>query len=64
MKLFKLLDVLFGVQDALRRPEPSLASPRLPALVRAIALLAGSNDPYLRMMFDLVPQGLELPCSK
>ena len=23
VKLFKLLDVLFGVQDALRRPEPS-----------------------------------------
>ena len=37
------------------------ASPRLPALVRAIALLAGSNDPYLRMMLGLVHKALNCP---
>ena len=37
------------------------ASPRLPALVRAIALLAGSNDPYLRMMLGLVHRALNCP---
>ena len=37
------------------------ASPRLPALARAIALLAGSNDPYLRMMLGLVHKALNCP---
>ena len=37
------------------------ASPRLPALARAIALLAGSNDPYLRTMLGLVHKALNCP---
>ena len=37
------------------------ASPRLPAFARAMALLAGSNDPYLRMMLGLVHKALNCP---
>ena len=37
------------------------ASPRLPAFARAMALLAGSNDPYLRMMFGLSHRALNCP---
>ena len=37
------------------------ASPRLPALVRAIALFVGSNDLYLRMILGLVHKALNFP---
>ena len=37
------------------------ASPRLPALARAIALLAGLKDLYLRMMLGLVHKALNCP---
>ena len=60
MKLFKLLDVLFGSRTP-SEARALTASPRLPALVRAIALLAGSNDPYLRMMLGLVHKALNCP---
>ena len=44
-----------------QRPEPFTASPRLPAFARAIALLAGSKDPYLRVTFGFSHRALTCP---